>query len=371
MNTETQIKIFSLSAILLFGAVLGGFTTFQMMDQRIDDIESQLDQSQKDVESINQSGFNSLTSLFHNNEDSVVYIEVIGGQRSQGSGFVYSEEGHIVTNQHVVSEAERVRVTFTDGTTKTAEIVGTDVYTDLAVLKVEKEDLNPVEIGDSENAKIGETVVAIGNPFGLRGSITSGIISQKERLLPTRGGFSIPNVLQTDASINPGNSGGPLLNTRGQVIGVNTAIESNTGTFSGVGFAIPSQTVERVVPSLIEDGDYQHSWIGVSGVDMNSDLAEEMNTDQESGFLVMEVVDGSPADEAGVQVGDNQVEIAGQRFLVGGDIIVAIDDREVRDISDILVYLAQETEVGDTVTLTVLRNGEEVELDIVLESRPN
>jgi S1-C subfamily serine protease len=204
--------------------------------------------------------------------------------------------------------------------------------------------------------------------------MTSGIISQKGRSLPVQQvgleGFRIRDVLQTDASINPGNSGGPLLNTEGEVIGVNTAIETQTGTFSGIGFAVPSSTVKRVAPEIIEDGEAEHPWIGVSGVDVNPGLAEEMNLNSTTGFLVMNVSSDSPAEEAGLQAGNRTVEIDEVPYNVGGDVIKEINGEKMRDIEDILNYLAQDADVGETVTLTVIRDGREVEVPLTLSSRP-
>jgi len=225
-------------------------------------------------------------------------------------------------------------------------------------LKVNKRNLEPLDLADSSNVRVGQKAVAIGNPFGLRGSMTSGIISQKGRTLRTQGGFSTPNVLQTDAAINPGNSGGPLMNIQGEVIGVNTAIESNTGVFSGIGFAVPSSTVQRVVPELIDDGDYAHPWIGVSGIDLNQDIADEMGLENTTGFMIVEVVPGGPAEQAGLQAGDRNVTIDGADLTVGGDVITAINGQQIRGISDVLLYLARDAEVGGTVDITVVRDGE-------------
>jgi S1-C subfamily serine protease len=199
--------------------------------------------------------------------------------------------------------------------------------------------------------------------------MTSGIISQKGRTLPVQGGFSIPNVLQTDAAINPGNSGGPLLNSRGQVVGVNTAIETNTGTFSGVGFAIPVSAVKRVVPEIIDNGNVEHPWIGVSGLNVDSEIAEEMELENATGFLVLSVVEDSPADEAGIRAGNRTVSIKGSQINLDGDVIVAINDERMAGINDILRYLSTETEVGETVNVTVIRDGERVEVPLVLAAR--
>lgn len=356
--------------LLIVGAAIGSGASLIYTDQRIDALEQQIESSnsQSNVVYFNPDQ-NSISQLFQDSDQSVVSIAAYGSENAQGSGFIYSEEGHIVTNEHVVEGAERIEVSFTDGTTRNARLVGKDPYTDLAVLKVNKRDLKTLELGNSSNVEVGQRAVAIGNPFGLRGSMTSGIISQKGRTLRTQGGFSTPNVLQTDAAINPGNSGGPLMNVDGKVIGVNTAIESNTGVFSGIGFAIPSNTVRRVVPELIDDGKYSHPWIGVSGIDVNQEIAEEMELENSTGFMIMEVVSGGPAEAAGLQEGDRNVTIDGAELTVGGDIITAINDQKIRGISDVLLYLARDAEVGETVQITVIRDGERMEIPLTLQSR--
>lgn len=365
-----QEQLLSAVTLLLIGAVIGGGASFGYADQRMDALEQQIQnqESRSNVVYFN-SVQDSITELFQSSDQSVVSIAAFGSENAQGSGFIYSENGHIVTNHHVVEGADRIEVSFTDGTTKNARIVGTDPYTDLAVLKVNKRNLEPLELGNSSNVRVGQRAVAIGNPFGLRGSMTSGIISQKGRTLRTQGGFSTPNVLQTDAAINPGNSGGPLMNIQGEVIGVNTAIESNTGVFSGIGFAVPSNTVKRVVPDLIKDGDYAHPWIGISGIDVNQDIAEEMGLENSTGFLVTEVVPGGPAEAAGIQGPTRNATIDGAQLAVGGDVIVGINDENIRGISDVLLYLARDAEVGEKVDLTVIRDGEKVKVPLTLHSR--
>ncbi len=373
VELEKKIDVFGIAAVLLFGSVLGGALTYQAMDSRVSQLEGQVQElhGQERTLYLNSSTKTSLTDLFYKVDQSVVSIRSTGEeQSSQGSGFVYSKQGYIVTNEHVVDDAEQVEVTFTDGSTLVAEIVGMDEDTDLAVLKVDKEGLVPLEIGNIDDVEVGQRAVAIGNPFGLRGSMTSGIISQKGRRLPTETGFSIPNVLQTDAAINPGNSGGPLLNTRGEVVGVNTAIETRTGTFSGIGFAIPVGAVKRVVPELIDSGDYRHPWIGVEGLDVTKDIAEKMGLERQRGFLVVDVVEDSPAEEAGIQAGNRTELVEGRRVNLGGDVIVAINGEEIRDINDILLYLERKTEVGEEVNMTVIRKGEKLTLPLTLASRP-
>ena len=321
----------------------------------------------------------SLVEIFEMSEAGVVRItvhrnETVSEPGSVGSGIVFSKMGHIVTNAHVIEDAIRTEVTFLDGRAYKAEIVGADRHTDLAVVKVDADPelLMPLQIGDSGTLKVGEDVAAIGNPFGLSGSMTSGIVSQLDRRLPVEEtGFSIPDVIQTDAAINPGNSGGPLLNMRGEVVGVNTAITTSTGQFAGVGFAIPSQTVVKIVPSLIADGGYDHPWIGVSGRDMDPALADALNLTDTRGFLIIMVVDDSPASKAGL-IGSNQtIQHDGQDYTVGGDIIIAVDDIEVRKISDILLHLQRSKAVGDEMRIQLLRDGGVVDTVLVLEKRPD
>jgi len=319
----------------------------------------------------------TLVELFEKSEEGVVKIQVErDGQNrgSQGSGFVYDNLGHIITNAHVVDGASKATVTFLDGSQYDAEIIGKDKFTDIAVIKVSEKPrlLHPLQIGDSSQLRIGEQVAAIGNPFGLSGSMTSGIVSQMGRLLPSQdSGFSIPDVIQTDAAINPGNSGGPLLNLRGEVVGINTAIQSRSGEFSGVGFAIPSNTAIKIVPSLIEDGEYHHPWIGISGRDIDPDLARVLELKDAKGFLIITVVDGSPADKAGLK-GMTATQVIGDKeYPADGDIIISVDDKEVRKISDILIHLQREKSVGDTIVLGVLRDGEFMHISLELVERPD
>jgi len=302
-----------------------------------------------------------------------------GPQYGQGSGFVYSKEGYIVTNNHVVGDADSITVVFADGSEADATLVGTDPDSDLAVIKVDvaADRLTSVELGDSESLKVGQFVIAIGNPFGLDGSMTSGIVSGLGRTLPAEtrtvsgNQFSIPDIIQTDAAINPGNSGGPLLNLDGEVVGVNTAIATDVGTFSGVGYAVPAQTVSQVVPQLISEGQVQHPWIGISGQQMNRTLAEAMSLDSDQrGVLVVEVVENGPSAKAGLHGSNSEVTIDGFPVAIGGDIIVAIDDQPVVEFDNLLSYIVQKTAVGDTITLTVMRNGEQLELPVTLEARP-
>jgi len=316
----------------------------------------------------------SLVDIFEKSEESVVQVNVLrgGSDGGMGSGFVYSEEGYIITNQHVVRDAKKVTVTFLDGEAYIGDVIGTDPDLDIAVVKVSPSNtyLQPITIGDSSKLKVGEKIVAIGNPFGLSGSMTSGIVSQIGRLLPQESGYSIPDVIQTDAAINPGNSGGPLINMKGEVIGINTAIQSITGEFSGIGFAVPSNTVKKIVPVLIEDGEFKHPWMGISGRDVDPELADFRELKSSKGFLVISVIEGSPAEQAGLIGVTETKEIDGRELAIDGDIVLSIDGKTVRKISDILIHLQREKSIGDEMVLSVNRNGEILELTMILEERP-
>ena len=330
-----------------------------------------------EITSIEKASNFSLTEIFERTEESVVQVNIrsdnaINNRGNMGSGFVYKDDGYIITNHHVVDNAERVTITFLDGESYIAKIIGTDADLDIAVLKVEigSTYLQPIPIGDSSHLKVGEPIAAIGNPFGLSGSMTSGIISQIGRLLPQDSGYSIPDVIQTDAAINPGNSGGPLLNMKGEVVGMNTAIQSATGEFTGVGFAVPSNTIKKVVPVLIRDGIFHHPWMGISGSDVDPDLAKIRELNSSKGFLIATVIEGSPADTAGLQGVTITKEIDGREYALDGDIIIKIVDVVVRKISDILIHLQREKSIGDEMIMTVNRDGTMIEAVLVLGERP-
>jgi S1-C subfamily serine protease len=323
----------------------------------------------------------SLTDLFQKVESSVVQItdssETDVFESRLGSGFVYDDNGHIITNHHVVSGGgNRLDVTFPDGTVYRASMIGSDPSADIAVLYVEgvpKEKLLPLSLADSSKVRVGERLAAIGNPFGLSGSLSSGIVSGVGRQIPAQEeeGFTIPDIIQTDAPINPGNSGGPLLNMRGEVIGINSAIYSTTGQFAGVGFAIPSNTLAQVVPSLITTGSYQHPWLGVAGRDITPGLADRLGLNEPRGFLVMDVVAGSPAEKAGILKGTEDTVIDGIPIKLGGDVIIAVDNNTVRKIDDLLAYVEMEKSVGDDLELTILREGQMMEVVATLAARPS
>lgn len=322
-----------------------------------------------------------LPDLFQKVEKSVVQItdssEIDVFESRLGSGFVYDDNGHIITNHHVVSGGgNRLDVTFPDGIVYRASLIGSDPSADIAVLYVEeapKEKLLPLSLADSSKVRVGERVAAIGNPFGLSGSLSNGIVSGVGRQIPAQEeeGFTIPDIIQTDAPINPGNSGGPLLNMRGEVIGINSAIYSTTGQFAGVGFAIPSNTIAQVMPSLITTGSYQHPWLGVAGRDMTPGIADRLGLDEPRGFLVMDVVAGSPAEKAGIQRGNEDTVIDGILIKLGGDVIIAVDNNTVRKIDDILAYVEMKKSVGDDLKLTILREGQTMEVIATLAARPS
>jgi len=331
-----------------------------------------------DENTLPKKGNLTLVELFKKTEQGVVKIETnvadVDDRKPVGSGFVYDILGHTITNAHVIENATKVTVTFLDGNQYNAEIIGADKFTDIAVIKVNEKPrlLHPLDIGDSSVLLVGEQVAAIGNPFGLSGSMTSGIVSQLGRLLFSQdNGFSIPDVIQTDAAINPGNSGGPLLNMKGEVIGINTAIRSSTGEFTGVGFAVPSNTIKKIVPSLIEEGKYHHPWMGITGIDIDPDLAKIRELESTKGFLVVTVIDGHPADDAGLQGVSKTVEIDGKEYPIDGDIIVSVDGKEVRKINDLLVHLQREKSVGDEMILGVMRDGDLMHLTLTLAERPD
>jgi S1-C subfamily serine protease len=284
-------------------------------------------------------------------------------------------------------------VTFLDDKTYKAKIIGSDPFSDLAVLQIENpknESLKPLVLSNSTGVKIGEHVIAIGNPFGLSGSMTEGIVSGLGRVIPSQNpgspegpelppdqvtqnpsaSYSIPEIIQTDAAINPGNSGGPLLNLNGQVIGINSAIFSLTGEYSGVGFAIPASTIQRVVPVLMSEHSYKHPWLGISGIDVNEQIASAMNLNTTKGFLVIDTSPGGPASKAGLHGGDKLVDVNGRKTKLFGDVIIKIDNQSVSKIDDILVYLEQHKKVGQDVKLTVIRDGKLQTIDVVLAERP-
>jgi S1-C subfamily serine protease len=297
-------------------------------------------------------------------------------QEGTGSGFVYDTEGHIVTNYHVIEGAESVSVALPSGEVYEAESVGADSSTDLAVLRIAAEALpDPIPLGDSDQLRVGKFVIAIGNPFGQEGTLTVGVISALGRIIESPDGRFIGEAIQTDAAINPGNSGGPLLDLRGRVIGVNSQIISPSRASAGIGFAVSSNTVSRVVPQLIARGRYPHPWLGVSLAPFDEQGAQllrqaGMDVPVDQGLLVTEVAPGSPAAEAGIQGADQLVRLGSYRIPTGGDIITAIEAEPLADMKGLTVYLETETQVGDTVAVTIIRDGQQQDLQMTLAERP-
>jgi len=289
-----------------------------------------------------------------------------------GSGFVYDNFDHIITNNHVIEDATSVEVTFNSGNSYQAKVIGTDAYNDIAVLEITDtadEVIKPLELADSSILMIGEPAIAIGNPFGLSNTMTTGIISQTGRLLPTQenGGFSIPDIIQTDAAINPGNSGGPLLDINGQVIGMNTAIQTKTWEFSGIGFAVPSNTISRIVPILIQNGTYEHPWIGISGMDVTSKITDALGLPENyKGVAIVNIVEDGPAKKAGL----HDASYNNRQEIRNADIITAVDGQPVKSMVDIIYHISTKN-IGDKVLLTINRDGKMIDLYITLQSRPN
>ncbi len=296
-------------------------------------------------------------------------------RRGEGSGFVWDKEGHIVTNNHVVADADEVTVVFAGGTSVDATVLGTDPNVDLAVLQIDvpADKLAPVTVGDSDALKVGQMAVAIGNPFGLENTMTYGIVSALGRTIQSgTSRFSIPEVIQTDAPINPGNSGGPLLDHEGRVIGINTQIVSQSGSNAGIGFAVPVNIARQVVPVLIEKGSYDYAWLGISGQTLLPEVADFLNLpDGTQGALVIEVSKDGPADKAGLVGSDKTLKSAGIEYPLGGDIIVSIDDQPVQDMEDLITYLTGEVHPGDEVTLGLIRDGKEITVTVTLGTRPS
>ncbi len=297
------------------------------------------------------------------------WMEVIP-QRGQGSGFIIDRRGYILTNNHVVAKARKMTVTMADGEKIEASLIGRDPGFDLAVIKIPENKVNVVaHLGDSDAIRPGQKAIAIGNPFGLSHTLTTGIISATHRSIRTEDGNQIDDLVQTDAAINPGNSGGPLLNSNGEVIGINTAIFSLSGGYQGIGFAIPINLAKRVGTQLITSGKVARPWLGITGISVTPNLAEGLGLSAREGVLVVEVIRGGPGHQGGLKGGNRQVVIAGVRILLGGDIITAIDDKKIYDMRQ-MVRLLDRMRVGEAVVLGIVRDGYEKEIDITLAEKP-
>ena len=386
LNTVSRKWMYGSLTLVVILVVLSGFFVYSYFN-----IQSQFSNLQRQFESVQQNLEDSqrqlqiaLLQLQNSNKstpslpipqiydlvkDSVVLIMTNLGQ---GSGFVYNREGYIITNNHVIENAANIQVGFIDGNITEATVVGSDIYSDLAVIKVNtpSQQFQPVILGNSSDLAVGEPVVAIGNPFGLSGSATLGIISQLGRELSATGGYVITDVIQVDAAINPGNSGGPLVNMNGEVVGVNTAIVSQTGEFSGVGFAIPSDTVKRELPSLIATGKYIHPYIGISGIDVDLPIARRLGLEKAQGFLIVDIVADGPAEKAGLLGGTETVIIDGRQIKIGGDVIIGADGLAVKKLNDLVVYIERNKKPGDIITFRVLRDQQEIGVQLTLGERP-
>lgn len=376
-------KILFLISLLAFIAIIG----YEAFSSSVKFVTAQIPLTENST----FQGSLALPDLFSKVQKSVVQVTERDNSNEfgsrLGSGFVYDKDGHVITNSHVVAPGSNndneLQVSFLDGNVYPADVVGFDEFADMAVIKVKNissDNLTPLPLANSSSLRIGDTVVAIGNPFGLSGSMTVGIVSGLGRLLPSNenagnfaepgSSFSIPNIIQTDAAINPGNSGGPLIDTQGRAIGINTAIFSNTGVYSGVGFAIPSNTISKIATSLIQNGSYQHPYIGIIGLGLSPDLSKQIGLKETKGFLITSITKGSPGDKSGLRAGSTTTTYNGRDVDVGGDIILKIDNREVSKIDDILAYLETEKQVGDKVHLTIMRDNAIRELDLTLGERP-
>jgi 2-alkenal reductase len=381
-------------AVSLVAGVLGYLFAYS---REISDLQNQLSTLQEQIGNlqstqniINQNntyilgGNVSLSELYEQVKDSVVIIRGLIVQydifhrayytQVQGSGFVYNFTGEmvIITNYHVIESAINISVTFINGNGYAATVLGSDPYADLAVLSTDapQSEFKPLEIASSSTMKVGDVVVAVGNPYGLAGSMSIGIVSALGRTITEEqtGGYPIANVIQTTAPLNPGNSGGPLLNLLGQVVGITTAIISDS---QGLGFAIPSNTILREIASLVTTGSYnKHSWLGASGIDMTYEIAKAMGVNVTYGWLITQVISGGPAANAGLKGGTKQVLIAGEYVTVGGDIIIAINGTRITGIDALSTYLEENTLPGQTIEVTIVRENQTMDVAVTLGTRP-
>lgn len=390
-GNKNIILVVSICIVVMFviGYIIGGSYGPLVTSSDVNTVKQQVSTTQNDD---TQEEFHNITyyynttnlaQLYSDTKDSVVVItgsvlqySFFGQQYStvQGSGFVheYNEDMVVITNKHVVDDAENIVVTFSDGDGYPATVIGSDAYSDLAVLSVEAplEEFQPLDIASSSTLQVGDPVVAIGSPFGLGGTMTTGIVSQLGRTIEdsVAGSFPIANIIQTSAEINPGNSGGPLLNYEGDVIGITTAIIEDS---NGLGFAIPSNTILREIESLIETGSYdKHPWVGVSGADMTYAIAQTLGVNVTYGWLITQVTNGGAADLAGLQGGNKQVRIDDKWMVIGGDIIIAVDGTRIVNGDTFMSYLEEHTIPNQTITVTILRNNQTQDISLVLKQRP-
>jgi len=380
-SSSSNKWIYAFAAILIILVVnIGVFAVaFLNLQNQLETMETCLIEQSSEIrdlqnrieilDTVNQTGLIPWSTIYNQLKDSVVLIQTNIGL---GSGFVYDIKGHIITNHHVIEDADTIEVTFLDGNVSSASVVGMDIYSDIAVIKVDPEvtTLHPVVLGASSDLTVGDPVAAMGNPFGLSDTLTAGIVSSLERTMDAAGGYVIIDIIQIDAAVNPGNSGGPLVNIKGQVVGVNTAIQSETGTFTGIGFAIPSDTVKREIDDLIETGTYKHPWLGVSALDVNIAIADAIGLEKPQGVLIVEVTEGSPAEQVELRGADQNVTLDGQLTPIGGDVITGIDGLPMRRLADLVVYMERNTSPGDSVVFVIIRDGQELSVEVTLGERP-
>ena len=367
---KNPVLLLTLASVLIFSGVIFHVENSQIFAQTEDE---------------NDSTLVSISKIFKDVQGSVVQITRENAPTSNdtpsdenvtslGSGFVFDKQGRIITNHHVVSDSKSVDVTFIDGNRYVASVIGSDPFNDIAVIDITQnisEKLNPLKLGNSSSVEVGDQVIAIGNPYGLAGSMTVGIVSQKGRLISTEGSaFSIPSVIQTDALINPGNSGGPLINHNEEVIGMNTAgVLSDSGSFSGIGLAVPSNTISKIVPVLISKGNYTHPWLGISASTLTSKLTENFeNLSRDfKGVYVESIIKAGPADKAGLQ--GSTTDQYGKKH--GNDIITAIDSHNVTYMEDLVSYMDENKQPGEKLNVTVFRNQTYTDLSVKLGDRNN
>jgi len=395
---STTFIVIVVLASLMIGGILGYSANYILITQNSNDLQEQVLVLQSQVSAL-KSGKNSnasnnvyltgenasLAQLYAQIKDSVVIVRGLMltydmfhrsyYSQVQGSGFVYGYEGEmvIITNYHVIEDVINITVTFINGNGYPATVLGSDPYADLAVLSASapESEYSPLEMVSSSTLNVGDPLIAIGNPYGLAGSMTTGIVSALGRTITEdlSGGYPIANVIQTSTPINSGNSGGPLINYQGQVVGITTAIVSDS---QGLGFAIPSSTVLKEIGSLISNGSYdQHSTIGASGTDMTYEIAQKISSDETYGWLIAQVTDGGPADQAGLKGGTQQVVVNGQNVVIGGDVIIEIDGTRIKDMDDMSSFLEANTLPGEIIEVTVVRSGQVLTLSLTLGSRPS
>jgi len=341
------------------------------LDNNSQNLNSLNSKSEIEIPIMNNDDANIISSdqiaviLYESVKTSVVSIRTDKG--STGTGWVYDNNNHIITNYHVIQNAEYIEIILSDETPLQAQIVGEDIYSDLAILKIINTNiiLTPIKIGNSTELRVGEQIFAIGNPFTLDGSITSGIVSQKGRLFPSLAGYQISNMIQIDAAINPGNSGGPVINSKGEVIGI-----SSVGVAPGVGFAIPSNRINKVAPDLITNGFYEHPWLGIAGYNVNTAIANAMELDDLFGILIVNVAADSPASLAGFIVGQDTLRIGSNDIPIGGDLIISVDGVVTRNMDDLVSYMDANKTPGDSATFTIIRDGEIMDINLIIGVRP-